>query len=301
MDYLDFKYKNKDTEFKQIKAFLTDLQYFENHDNNWDPSRLDWWRYSYHHDKDEDFFVKNAHYWTTTTGEIVGLAISEYGKNDIFIIVHPNHQSLYELVITWCKSIFGQYKTEIVTTIFLNDLRKIEKLEASGFIRTRHENNVRTYNLVDYDFEYTLPSGFTIVPFPEYLNFESKIELICNAFDKPEHSKERILSFMETPGYMPDLDLVVLNSEHKCVAYCTGWTEQYDESLGYIEPMGTHSDYRRLGLASALAKECFKRLKEKGVKSATIASNAEPDISNCLYDSLQPSAKKSGYDYIFKL
>lgn len=184
---------------------------------------------------------------------------------------------------------------------FLNDSRKIEQLEFVGFIKTRHDNNVRTYNLVDYDFEYTLPKGFTIVPFPEYLNYDSKIELICNAFDKAEHTKERILSFMETPGYMADLDLVVINSEEKCVAYCTGWIEQYDDTLGFIEPMGTHSDYRRLGLARALAKECFKRLSEKGVRLATIASHAEPNISNYLYDSLQPCSKKSGYDYILKL
>lgn len=94
-----------------------------------------------------------------------------------------------------------------------------------------------------------MPDEFIIVPFSEYLNFESKIELICNALDKAEHPKERIISFMETPGYIPDLDLVVVNSEQKCVAYCTGWVEQYDNSLGYIEPMGTHSDYRCLGLA----------------------------------------------------
>jgi ribosomal protein S18 acetylase RimI-like enzyme len=301
MNYLDCDYKNTDTEIKLIKAFLTDLQSYENHDNNWDPSRLDWWRYSYHHDKDETFFIDNAHYWTLLSGEIVGLAISEYGKNDIFIIVHPDYQSLYDLVINWSKNVFGSNKTEISSTIFLNDPRKVEKLEAAGFIKTRHDNNVRSYELTEYNFEYNLPSGFRIVPFSECLDFESKIELICNAFDKKEHSKERILSFMETPGYLPELDLVVINSEGKCTAYCTGWIEQYDSSLGFIEPMGTHSDYRRLGLARALAKECFKRLNEKGVKLATIASNAEPDISNHLYDSLQPSVKKSGYDYVFKL
>lgn len=42
MKYLDFKYKNNETEFKQIKAFLTDLQHIEDHDNNWDPSRFNW-------------------------------------------------------------------------------------------------------------------------------------------------------------------------------------------------------------------------------------------------------------------
>lgn len=301
MKFIDYPYKNTDLEFERIKKFLTELQYFENHDNNWDPSRFDWWRYSYHHDKEEEFFVGNAHHWTLETGEIVGLAISEYGKNDIFIIVHPDYQLLYDPVIDWCKNVFGEGKEEIVTTIFLNDTRKIEKLEQAGFIKTRHDNNVRTYDLNDYDFEYNLPDGFRIENFSDHYYYDSKIELICNAFDKKEHPKERIISFMKTPGYMPDMDLLVMSPNNRCAAYCTGWIEQYDGTLGFIEPMGTHSDYRKMGLATALAKECFKRLSEKGVKLATIASHAEPNISNFLYDSLKPVAKKSGYDYLFKL
>jgi ribosomal protein S18 acetylase RimI-like enzyme len=65
--------------------------------------------------------------------------------------------------------------------------------------------------------------------------------------------------------------------------------------------MGVHSDYRRNGLATALAKECFKRLDKLGVKRATIASHAEPDISNFLYESLNPTSVKRAYRYALNL
>lgn len=301
MYYLDFEYRNLDSEFEKVKSFLTELQYFENHDNNWDPSRFDWWRYSYHHDKAEAFFIKNAHYWTLQDGEVVALAISEYGENDLFMIVHPKHKALYESVIDWAINTFGEGKSEIRSSIFLNDTYKISQLEARGFVKDKHENNVRTYDLDEYDFSYDLTDGYRLVTFSEYMDYEEKSKLICSAFSKPKHPIERIKSFMKTPGYMSDLDLIVINGDNKPVAYCTAWIEQYDGKLGYIEPMGTHADFRRMGFGTALAKEGFSRLHDKGVRLATIASNAEPDISNLLYDSLGPIAKKSGYEFVLKL
>jgi len=301
MKYKNVEYINADKQFESIKTFLTKLQYVKNHDNNWDPSRFDWWRYSYHYDKDETFFRSNCHYWTTENDSIVAVAISEYGKNDIFIVVDPDHKVLYGDVIKWCRDVFGNGKTEIISPIFLVDAYKIEKLEENGFNKSKHENNVRTYDLANYKFDYELAKGYRLMNFSDYRDFESKSELICSAFSKKEHPVSRIEPFMNTPGYMTDLDLIIVNENQKAVAYCTGWLEQYDDSLGYIEPMGVHEDYRRLGFGTVLAKECFKRLLEKGVKYATIASNAEPDISNLLYDSLKPIEKKSGYEFVLKL
>lgn len=111
MTYTDFDYKNSDSEFKRVKGFLTELQSYEDHDNNWDPGRFDWWRYSYHHDKDEAFFEANVHYWTLEEGAVVALAISEYGKDDLFIVVHPEHKELYDPVIKWSIECFGKDKS----------------------------------------------------------------------------------------------------------------------------------------------------------------------------------------------
>ena len=80
-----------------------------------------------------------------------------------------------------------------------------------------------------------------------------------------------------------------------------GWLEEKEHTLGYIEPMGIHSDYRRRGIGKALAKECFKRLGKLGVEQATIASLAEPNISNFLYESLGPTSIKQAYRYTLDL
>jgi len=70
-------------------------------DNNWDPGRMDWWRYNVHSEKGVDFFQANAHYWKTETDQIVGLFISEYGKDDFFIVVHPSFLALFSEVLNW--------------------------------------------------------------------------------------------------------------------------------------------------------------------------------------------------------
>ena len=108
-------------------------------------------------------------------------------------------------------------------------------------------------------------------------------------------------SFQSSPNYQPDLDLVIVNPEGESVAYCTGWVEEINPKSGYIEPMGVHSDYRRNGFGSVLAKETFKRLGQKGIESVWIASNAEPNVANFLYDSLRPAQVKRSYRYALNL
>ena len=161
--------------------------------------------------------------------------------------------------------------------------------------------NVRTYTLGQYDFSYDLKPGFKLLTFSDYGNYESKVKLVQNAFDNPSFSEARLRSLQSSPSYQAELDLVIVNPQGESVAYCMGWVEENDPKSGYIEPMGVHSDYRRNGLGTALAKECFKRLGNMGVESVWIASHAEPDVSNFLYESLNPASVKRAYRYSLNL
>ena len=49
--------------------------------------------------------------------------------------------------------------------------------------------------------------------------------------------------------------------------------------------------------ASAAIKECFRRMKANGIRTVEIASRAEPNISNFLYDSLHPQTKREVHKY----
>jgi ribosomal protein S18 acetylase RimI-like enzyme len=301
MKITDCSFTNSDTEYNLIKEFLLEVETYSDIDNNWDPGRMDWWRYNVHSEKGVDFFQANAHYWKTETDQIVGLFISEYGRDDFFIVVHPSFLALFSEVLNWGLEFWARGKTMISTSVYTYGQQKIEQLMAAGFYEDGHESNVRTYTLQQYDFSYDLEPDFKLLSFSEYGNYESRVKLVHNAFDNPSYSEARLRSLQSSPSYQAELDLVIVNPQGESVAYCMGWVEENDPKSGYIEPMGVHTDYRRNGLGTVLAKECFKRLGNMGVESVSIASHAEPDVSNFLYESLNPASVKRAYRYSLNL
>jgi ribosomal protein S18 acetylase RimI-like enzyme len=301
MKITDCSFTNGDTEYNLIKELLLEVETYPDIDNNWDPLRMDWWRYNLHAEKAVEFFQANAHYWKTETEQIVGLFISEYGKDDFFIVVHPGFWALFSEVLNWGVEYWAREKSKISTSVYTYSQQKIEQLMAAGFYEDGHEENVRTYTLRQCDFSYDLKPDFKILTFSEYGNYESRVKLVHNAFDNPSYSEARLRSLQGSPNYQAELDLVIVNPQGESVAYCMGWIEENNPKSGYIEPMGVHTDYRRNGLGTALAKECFKRLANMGVESVSIASHAEPDVSNFLYESLNPASVKRAYKYSLNL
>ncbi|NOK58790.1 MAG: N-acetyltransferase [Chloroflexi bacterium AL-W] len=301
MKITDYAFTNNNTEYQLIKELLLEVETYPEIDHNWEPGRMDWWRYNIHAEKGVDFFQVNAHYWKTETDQVVGLFISEYGKDDFFIVVHPHFWTLFSEVLHWGLAFWAQGKTKISTTVFTYGQPKIELLLAAGFYEDGHEENVRTYSLEQYDFSYNLKPGFRLLRFSDYGHYESRVKLVHNAFNNPAFSEARLRSIQSSPGYQADLDLVIVNSQGESVAYCMGWVAEHNPKSGYIEPMGVHTDYRRNGFGKALAKECFQRLHQIGVERAWIASNAEPDVANLLYESLKPTSIKRAYRYSLNL
>lgn len=301
MKITDCSFTNSDTEYNLLKELLLEIEAYPDMDNNWDPGRMDWWRYNYHAEKGVDFFQSNAHYWKTESDQVVGLFISEYGKDDFFIVVHPSFLTLFPEVLGWGLEFWARGKTKISTEVYTFGQQKIEQLIATGFYEDGHEENVRTYTLQQYDFSYDLKPDFKLLSFSEYGNYASRVRLVHNAFDNHSYSETHLRSLQSSPSYQAELDLVIVNSQGESVAYCMGWVQESDPKFGYVEPMGVHSDYRRNGLGKALAKECFKRLGNMGVEHVWIASRAEPAVSNFLYESLNPTSIKRSYKYSLML
>lgn len=301
MNITSHAFTNNDAEYHLLKQLLLEIEKHPEIDNNWDLGRMDFWRYNAHADKELDFFQKHVHYWKTDTNQVVALFVSEYGKDDFFIVIHPNFWTLFPQVLDWGLQVWAKGKTKISTDIYTFGQQKIQLLTDAGFYEDGHVENVRIYPLDNYDCSYQLKSGFKLMSCAEYGNVQSRVELVRNAFDNPHFSEARLHSIQSSPNYRPELDLVIVNSENESVAYCMGWIQEDDPKLGYIEPMGTHSEYRKNGFGKSLAKECFKRLAGLGVETAWVASHAEPNISNFLYDSLKPTKIKRSYRYSWDL
>ena len=129
-----------------------------------------------------------------------------------------------------------------------------------------HFENLRTYELDALDLGYTLEEGFTVQAFSESLNYAGRVALVQSAFDNPGYTEANLKGLMSSPDYIDEYNLVVVSPEGEHVAYCVGWHDRAKDHAGYIEPVGTHAAYRRRGFASAVIKECFRRMKANGIR-----------------------------------
>jgi GNAT superfamily N-acetyltransferase len=71
------------------------------------------------------------------------------------------------------------------------------------------------------------------------------------------------------PGFRPDLVTIAIAPDGTVAACCIGWMDQRSATLE-IEPLGTHRDYRRLGLAHAVVKEVQHRAWANGARHVLV-------------------------------
>jgi mycothiol synthase len=295
---IDSAYANTDREYRDVCEFLNRLAELDPC-ALWESGRMNFWRHGIHARKEQDdpFFPDNAHVWRSRNGGVVGLCISEYGRNDMFIEALPECREIYSDMLRWVMHEWASTRFEVEVDLFSEDAWKIGRLEADGFVFLHHFENKRYYDLEEVDLEYDLEKGFTIRTLSSAHDCAGRVALVRSVFENPDYSERNLNGLMTSPDYIDEYNLSVFSPEGEQVAYCIGWHEQAREHAGYVEPVGTHEAYRGRGLAKAVVKECFARLKANGVATVEISSRAEPAVSNFLYDSLSPYRKREVHKY----
>lgn len=294
----DVDYTNTDEEYAEICDFLDRLS-TQDPFMLWESGRMNYWRYNVHAniEPNDRFFRDNVHLWRNDAQDLVGLCISEYGKNDLFIEVLPTYQYIYPSIFEWVENTWAATRTAVEIDVFSNDVQKIQRLTTQGFAFLAHVENERDYDLDQVDLDYTLEAGFTIQRFSETLDYAGRVALVRSAFNNTQYTEANIKGLMASPDYIDEYNLSVVSPDGQQVAYCIGWHERSKERAGYIEPVGTHAEFRQRGFAKAINRACFQRMKANGIKTVEIASRAEPDVANFLYDALGPTAKREVYKY----
>ena len=98
-------------------------------------------------------------------------------------------------------------------------------------------------------------------------------------------SVEKYEILVGLPGYRYDLDAVAVAPDGSFAAMTMCWLDRVAE-LGYFEPVGTHQDHRRLGLAAAVTTFGLRRLRDEGAREAMVFADAPNAASNALYQSV---------------
>ncbi len=112
-----------------------------------------------------------------------------------------------------------------------------------------------------------------------------RVEVHRAAFDPSRLTTDRYASVMAMPLYRPELDVVAVAPDGMFASFCLTWYDPHIR-VGLFEPVGTHPDHRRLGLAAAVCREALRRLAAVGAEWALVLAHANEPGPNRLYESL---------------
>lgn len=118
------------------------------------------------------------------------------------------------------------------------------------------------------------PAGFRLRTL-EPGDLSARVELHRIVWAPSRVTEESYRDVQAAWPYRADLDCIAEAPDGRLAAYCLAWLDP-DNRVGELEPVGTHPDFRRLGLASAVSRFALRRLEEEGATRATVYAVVDP-------------------------
>jgi hypothetical protein len=267
----------------------------------WHFSRLGDWKYGLWHESKyiPSFFRKHAELWVDAFDRLLGFVISEDGEEVFYIFTLQGYEYLYPDILEWTIENWGPRYPALKAEVHECQEKQIAILETRGFRSAGVVATTRQYDLLaKRDAAIQLPAGFQIQDMGQNGDFRQKGLLYKNGFGTEAHASEfELLRFeysRENPAYDPRFDLSVITPEGVHAAGCVGFPDP-TYGIAEIEKVCTQNQYRRLGLAEAVIRDCFRRLKEAGMRRAYITGYSVS--ANALYEKLDPCWQKQWFHY----
>jgi ribosomal protein S18 acetylase RimI-like enzyme len=213
-------------------------------------------------------------------GRDVAWAWLRVPDSTLFWCIRPGvRSSLVDEVLAWAEArVVEVQSTDEVSRLILE--RRGYRLDADARVLAVHHRG-----LVDEP-PVRPPDGFRLRTVePEDL--AARVELHRIVWAPSRVTEESYRDVQAAWPYRPDLDCVAEAPDGQLVSYCLAWLDP-DNRAGELEPVGTHPDFRRHGLGSAVCRFALQRLREEGATQATVyavvdPANAGPKV---LYESI---------------
>ena len=90
---------------------------------------------------------------------------------------------------------------------------------------------------------------------------------------------------MEKPGYNRESEIVAEAPDGRIAAFAVYWEDQLNRT-GHFEPVGTHSAFRRRGLAKAIMLHAMSQMASHGMLVVTVNHAADNAAARALYRSI---------------
>jgi len=103
-------------------------------------------------------------------------------------------------------------------------------------------------------------------------------------------------SVISMPDFERRLVPIIAAPDGTLAAYCIAWFDPRSRTVE-IEPLGTHPDYRRLGLGRAIVEEVKRRSAARGARSVMVWGAHNYDVAIHMYESAGLRSRRVLRDY----
>jgi ribosomal protein S18 acetylase RimI-like enzyme len=295
-----FQKYNPKQDFLRIRDFLADTFSLYDRPFNWMLDRWNFVQYfvipihSYHNNRyfgvptnlrhnnqDElPLWEKTIGIWENKDGDIVGVVHSENEEpGEAWIQIHPDYTFLYDDMVTYIEKHLSDKVGNIgyVKLYIYNDNEQLKNIALDrGYRRLASGTPILEYVIGDIP-EVQLPKNFKIKSVLDEDDVEKRRKVKSIAFGSHYNPSawspaSAFKKMQEAPDYRKDLDLFVVAPNGDYTSFCTVWIDVKNK-YGNFEPVGTHTEYQRMGLARAVIFEGFKRMIQYGVTCSFMDSN----------------------------
>jgi mycothiol synthase len=133
--------------------------------------------------------------------------------------------------------------------------------------------------------EVDLPPGYRHAPVRWPDDVPNRVDVHRSAFAPSRMTEAKYRLLITKPHYAPERDRVIVAPDGTFAAFANAWLD-LEAEVGELEPVGTHADHRRLGLARAVCLEAMRGLDAAGARECLIFSGRQNVASEALYESL---------------
>lgn len=188
-----------------------------------------------------------------------------WSKDDeLDLEVHPQRAELAGDVLAWANA-------DVAWTLDA-DGDAVEAIERAGY-HGRQGGRWYEHHARELDGEIQeprLPRGYSLRTVRDG-DLQRRVDVHRAAFAPSRVVTESYARLQRAWPYRPDLDHVVEAPDGSFAAFCLCWLDD-SNAAGLLEPVGTHPDHRRLGLASAVCLAGLRSLREAGASRAVVLS-----------------------------
>ena len=256
----------------------------------WEVRRWDGWRFYQPDAAFDRRWERDARAWEDASGNLVA-AVHPEGRGTVHLQVHPAQRGLEAEMVAWAEdrlAVEADGSLRLRTPVREYDRLRQALLEARGWRRTDDWGVTRWLR---FGMRPVAPSevaaGFAVRSLrPGRRNEALRLAALLNAaFGRTQHDAPEFLTFEQhAPDYDPRLHLVAEAPDGSFAAH-VGLTLEPVNRLAIVEPVCTHPDYRRHGLAEALLRHGLELARQAGAVQACVDTGAG-EAANRLYEAV---------------